>query len=193
MNSGGGSNKNHGQIECADRIDSFEAGMIEGRGLLIVSRGESISFTLHCARYEQTVELYNPSSQWHGILELSHVRSGFGGGRTFWHCPRCSRRARYLYFSKPGFLCRECAKLNYHSQQRTRDSVNHYRDGMKLAQEKLRWKPLIDVAPMWFPRITPDRPRYMHEATYRRYLARFRKYQAAYQRDSLREMLAILR
>lgn len=47
--------------------------------------------------------------------------------------------------------------------------------------------------PMDFPNLTPPRPRYMHQSTYRRHLARFRQYQEAYQRDSLREMLAILR
>ena len=119
--------------------------------------------------------------------------SGFGGRRTFWLCPCCGRRARYLYFKGQGFVCRECAKLNYRSQQRTKSSINHFRDGMKLATEMLSWQPLIDVAPMDFPYVTPDRPRYMHQTTYRRYLARYRQYQEQYQRESLREMLAILR
>lgn len=193
INYSGGYNKTHGQIERMDRIDSFEAGRIEVRGVLIVTRG-SETLSLICDHYDQElVELSYPGSRWHDTLELTHVRSGFGGNRTFWLCPRCGQRARYLYFRKPGFLCRECAKLNYRSQQRTKSSINHYRDGMKLAREKLRWEPLIDVMPMDFPHVTPDRPRYMHEATYQRYLARFRKYQAAYQRDSLREMLSILR
>ena len=195
MNFSGGDNKTHGQIERADRIDSFEAGQIEARGLLTAFREGKI-LLLDCDRVydlnRALVELSYRGSRWRVILELDRVRSGFGGCRTFWRCPRCGRRARYLYFRKPGFLCRECAKLNYRSQQRTKSSINHYRDGMKLAREKLRWEPLIDVVPMDFPHVMPNRPRYMHEATYQRYLARFRKYQAAYQRDSLREMLAIL-
>lgn len=63
---------------------------------------------------------------------------------------------------------------------------------MKLATETLSWQPPFDVVPMDFPYVTPDRPRYMHEATYQRHLARFRRYQEKYRRDSLREMLAIL-
>lgn len=126
-------------------------------------------------------------------LELARVRSGFGGSRVFWLCPVCGRRARFLYFKGQCFVCRECANLNYRSQQRTRDSLNHYRDGMRLAAEKLRWQPLIDVAPMDFPYMTPDHPRYMHQSTYRRYLVRYRRYQEKYQRDSLRKMRAILR
>jgi len=190
MNYSGGENKTHSQIERADRIDSFEAGSQEDCGLLLASR-DGHSFSL---RYDRcgldTVELSSPG--WRTTLELTFVPSGFGGSRAFWLCPCCGKRARYLYFKDRGFVCRECAKLNYRSQQRTRSSINHFRDGMKLAREKLHWEPMIDVVPMDFPYIAPDRPRYMHEATYRRYLARYRRYQEQYQRDSLREMLAIL-
>ena len=85
------------------------------------------------------------------------------------------------------------SKLNYLSQQRTKSNINHFRDGMRLATEKLHWAPLIDIVPMDFPYMTPDRPKGMHQTTYLRYLARYRRYQKKYQRDSLREMLAILR
>lgn len=196
MNYSGGDNKTHGQIERADRIDSFEAGKIEGQGLVFASSGDKM-LPLRCDRCghagREFVELSYPGSRWRVILELSRVWSGFGGSRAFWLCPICGRRARFLYFKDLGFVCRECAKLNYRSQQRTRDSINHYRDGLKLARDKLGWEPPGDTCPMDFPYLTPPCPRYMHQSTYRRHLARFRRYQAAYQRDSLREMLAILR
>jgi hypothetical protein len=83
--------------------------------------------------------------------------------------------------------------LQFHIGVDTRDSINHYRDGLKLARERLGWEPPGYICPMDFPYLTPPCPRYMHQSTYRRHLARFRRYQAAYQRDSLREMLAILR
>lgn len=196
MNYSGGDNKTHGQIERADRIDSFEAGKAEGWGMVLASRGDKI-LPLRCYRCgldgREFVELSYPGSQWRDTLELSRVRSGFGGSRAFWLCPICGRRVRFLYFKDRRFVCRECAKLNYRSQQRTRDSINHYRDGLKLARERLGWVPPGYICPMDFPYLTPPRPRYMHQSTYRRHLARFRRYQAAYQRDSLREMLAILR
>lgn len=193
MNYSGGANKTHGQIERAYRIDSFEAGTVEDRGIVFASSGGKM-LPLHCDRCGQEfVELSYPGSRWRDTLELARVRSGYGGSRAFWLCPICGRRARFLYFKRQGFVCRECARLNYRSQQRTRSSLNHYRDGMRLATDKLHWEPLIDVVPMDFPYMTPDRPRGMHKTTYRRYLARYRRYQAAYERDSLREMLEILR
>lgn len=196
MNYSGGDNKTHGQIEREDRIDSFEAGKVEDWGMVLAARGDKM-FPLRCDHYGQAgrelVELSYSGSRWRVTLELSRVRSGFGGSRAFWLCPICGRRARFLYFKDPGFVCRECAKLNYQSQQRTRDSINHYRDGLKLARERLGWEPPGYITPAWFPQLTPPCPRYMHQSTYQRHLARFRRYQAAYQRDSLRELLAILR
>lgn len=190
MNFSGGRNRTHGQIERADRIDSFEAGKVEGWGTLLTNT----LIPLDCGHFieggEEVVEL--SKGQWSTTLELIRIPSGFGGSRAFWLCPRCGRRARFLYFKGGIFLCRECARLNYRCQQRTHDSVNHAYDGIKLAREKLHWKPLIDVVPMDFPYMTPGRPKGMHRRTYYRYLARYRRYQEKYRRDSLREMLSIL-
>lgn len=92
---------------------------------------------------------------------------------------------------------RELAALlqqhGYAVQQRTKDSTNYAHDGLRLAREKLRWEPPFPVAPADFPYVTPDRPKGMHRRTYYRHLARYRRYQKKYQRDSMREMLAILR
>lgn len=191
MNYSGGDNKTHGQIEHTARIDSFETGGREDCGLLMAA-GLPLWCDQHDLGNREAVDLAYPGSGWRCTMELTRVRSGFGGTRAFWLCPRCGQRARYLYFKGEGFVCRDCAKLNYRSQQRTKSSINHFRDGMKLATEALSWQPLIDVAPIDFPYVTPDRPRYMHEATYRRHLARFRRYQEKYRRDSLREMMSCL-
>lgn len=190
MNYSGGANKTHGQIERAERIDSFECGKVEGYGTIHTSRMTA----LQCEHLDrEAVELTYPGSWWSVTLELTRVPSGFGGSCAFWLCPCCGRRVRFLYFKKLGFVCRNCAKLNYRCQQRTHDSINHAYDGIRLAREKLRWQPLIDVVPMDFPHVVPDRPRYMHRTTYYRYLARYRRYQEKYRRDSMREMLALLR
>lgn len=192
MNYSGGDNKTHGQIERVLRIDSFEAGRVAGRGT-VLARGEGRVLPFRCTCCGPSAELSCLGSHWRGTLELARVRSAFGGSRAFWLCPICGRRARFLYRKDRRFVCRECAKLNYQSQQRTKDSINHFRDGLKLAREKLSWEPPGYIAPMDFPRLLPDRPKGMHEATYQRHLARFRQYQENYRKEVLREMLAILR
>ena len=198
MNFSGGKNKSHVQIEQTDRIDSFEASRVEGWGIVHASRiGETLS--LHCEHYDgfdfgpELVELSYPGSRWRDTLELTRVRSGFGGDRAFWCCPRCGNRSRFLYFKKAGFVCRTCAGLNYKVQQRTKNSINHFCDGLKLAREKLGWEPPNWVVPVDFPYISPPRPQNMHMTTYLRHLARYRRYQEKYQRESMREMMAILR
>ncbi len=190
MYGNGGENRTHGQVERAERIDSFEAAQADGWGTIFTSR----MFPLECKRFQgpdrETVDL--SAGQWFITLELTRIPSGFGGSRAFWVCPRCGRRARYLYFSNRDFVCRGCAALNYAVQQRTKSSTNYAHDGLRLARERLGWTLPFPVAPMDFPHVIPDRPRYMHRTTYDRYLARYRRYQEKYRRDSMREMLAIL-
>ena len=200
MNYSGGENRTHGQIERAWRIDSFDTAISEGGGALFVCMGGKnrlLDFD-HFTDYgpdpetdRELVELWH--GDWSQTLELIRTPSHFGGGCAFWLCPRCGRRVRFLYFKNLGFACRTCCKLNYAVQQRTHDSTNHARDGLKLAREKLRWEPPFPVAPADFPHIVPDKPKGMHRRTYYRYLARYRRYQEKYQRDSMREMMAILR
>lgn len=191
MNYSGGSNRTHGQIERAERIDSFEATRVDGCDVLFTSG----MIPLDCVHFQvpdrEEVELSR--GQWSITLELTRTPSGFGGSSAFWLCPRCGRRVRYLYFKDMGFSCRACCKLNYHCQQRTHDSINYARDGLKLAREKLRWEPPFPVVPADFPYVVPDRPKGMHIRTYYRYLARYRRYQNRYKQAARREMLAILR
>lgn len=181
MNYSGGDNHTHGQIERAERIDSFEVAKV-GQWTLNPTRiwlpnldDWGTMFTsgmipLECSRFmeygpgpetdREIVELFR--GQWSTTLELTRTPSGFGGGCAFWRCPHCRRRARFLYFKNLSFVCRECAKLTYRSQQRTHDSTNYARDGLKLAWEKLRWQPPFSVAPAEFPYVTPDRPKGTH-------------------------------
>lgn len=197
MNYSGGDNKTHGQIERAWRIDSFDTAISEGSGTLFARMGEKVHLLDfdHFTEYGSTPETDREFVELWGVqtLELSRTPSGFGGSCAFWLCPRCGKRARFLYFKGRGFVCRGCARLNYRCQQRTKDSINHVRDGLKLARERLGWVPPFEICPAEFPYVTPDRPKGMHETTYHRYLARYRRYQEKYQRESMREMLAILR
>lgn len=192
MNYSGGDNKTHGQIERSLRIDSYEAGAVEGWGTIFASGGGHM-VPLECEHFleddGETVELARGD-----ILDMTRTTNYFGGSRVYWLCPYCGRRIRYLYFVPvQGFKCRECSRLNYACQQRTKDSTNFVRDGLKLARERLGWEPPFSICPAEFPYVCPDRPKGMHRRTYYRYLARFRRYQEKYNRDSMREMLGILR
>lgn len=53
MNYSGGRNRTHGQIERAERIDSFEGARVTGWGTLLTNN----LISLDCGRFEGTVEL----------------------------------------------------------------------------------------------------------------------------------------
>lgn len=92
-------------------------------------------------------------------LELTRTPSGFGGSCAFWLCSHCGRRVRFLYFKGWCFVCRNCARLNYRSQQRTKDSTNHAYAGLRLARERLHWEPPFPVVPMDFPPLSRTGPK----------------------------------
>ena len=109
-------------------------------------------------------------------LRITRINNGFGGTRAFWLCPYCRRRVRYLYFNGNDFVCRECARLNYKSQQETKDSMRDYRRGMAFAENKLSVNPAFRPDGFDFCEYVPGKPKGMHGTTYRRYLSRFLKY-----------------
>ncbi len=199
MRKSGGENKTHGQIERADRIDSFEAGTVEGRGTLFAWKGDSGITALDCLHgteygpEREIIELSYPGSRWRETLELTRINNGFGGKpRAFWLCPLCGRRVRYLYFKSLRFMCRKCAALNYRSQQETRsDCMYYYNKGMTLVDKRLdaRLRPDGFSFCDWIP----DRPRYMHKTTYQRYLRRFLRYQKLHTERQMEDIARILK
>lgn len=197
----GGWNKSHGTVEKTPRVDSFEAGEIGGWGTLFGYAGGSIPLVLDCnrrmehgpgpgVRREYVEVWHNGRSQ---TLELSHKENGFGGSQTFFLCPACGERRRYLYLAGVVFLCRKCAQVNYKSQQETKsDSMYYYDKGMALVEKHLdRW-PLVRPDGFSFCDWVPDRPRYMHQTTYRRYLARFLRYRRKHADREMADMLRLI-
>ncbi len=198
-NNNGGWNKSHDQIEKTPRIDSFEARAVKDWGTLSANSDRK-PLLFECERYtdyagegvqdREIVELHNP---WEQSLDLTRIPSGFGGSRAYWLCPACGGRARYLYLTEAAFLCRKCARLNYRSQQETRsDSMYYYHKGMALVEKHLyRW-PLVRPDGFSFCVWIPERPRYMHQTTYRRYLARFFRYQKKHADRQIEDIQRIL-
>ena len=193
----GGWNKKCGQIEKASRIDSFDV----AGGVLFACRGNGVPLVLACERYTEYgptdrdfVEVLYPKGGWSASLELSHKVNGYGGRQTFFLCPACGIRARYLYQAGGTFLCRKCARLNYKSQQETRsDSMYYYDKGMALVEKHLEPPPRGWIDGFSFCGWVPERPRYMHQTTYGKYLRRFTKYQDKHQQRELEDLARLLR
>lgn len=191
----GGWNASHGTIEKTPRVDSFEAGEIDGWGTLFGYTGAGASLVLDC--YHDVLKDRETLEIWHNrarrVIELSRKRNGFGGSQAFFLCPGCGERVRYLYLAGKSFLCHKCSKLNYQSQQEARsDCMYYYGKGMALVERRLKPPPFF-IDGFGFNRWIPERPRYMHQTTYRRYLRRFAKYQDQHQRRQMEDMARLLR
>lgn len=181
-NHNGGWNKSHGTVENTPRLDSFDAATVQGWGDVFCGNAVIDAYR------DGNCLLLSPAEPEEIELELSRKRNGYGGQQTFFLCPGCGRRVRYLYLSKRmPFLCRKCARLNYKSQQQTRDSMTDYFKGMKLVEERLALPPW-PIDGFSFVAYTPDKPKWMHRATYLRYLSRFFKYRERYARQLIADM-----
>lgn len=194
----GGWNKSHGTVEKTPRIDSYETA---GAEQTIFAECGGKMLAIDCDRYAERgpgpdvqrefVEMWG--GRWSQTVELSRKVNGFGGSQAFFLCPACGARVRYLYFSGVIFLCRKCAQLNYRSQQATRsDSMYYYDKGVSLVEKHLYTWPRVRPDGFSFCQWIPERPRYMHQTTYRRYLRRFAKYQQHHQERQMEDMLKIL-
>lgn len=188
--SNGGWNRSHGQIEKTPRIDSFDIGASDGWGSLYCG------FKVFHALKENgliTVFLGDGPLDEEVNIGLSHKPNGYGGQQTFFICPACGQRVRFLYQAGETFLCRRCSNLNYKSQQETRsDSMYYFHQGVALVEKHLDTWPRAFLDGFGFCTWLPERPWYMHSNTYRRYLARFMKYQERYNEKQLQDLQRIL-
>ena len=169
----GGWNKRCGTVEETPKIDSFNLALTEVWGRLWWEGTE-----IPIYREWDSCTLF-PGCKGEQEILLHHKPNGYGGGQTFFLCPACGMRARFLYFNGKSslFKCRKCSQLNYRSQQETRSGSMYYYDkGMALVEKHLDTWPKIRPDGFSFCDWIPDRPRYMHLTTYRRYLKRFLKH-----------------
>lgn len=188
FNYSGGENRTHGQIERTPRIDSFEAARQGGDGVLLAGSAVLDFFV------SEEADPGGPFKTWLELCgrwryRLVHIDNGFSGkGQTFFLCPYCLRRVRFLYFDGADFACRQCAGLNYHSQQKTRDSMDYYRRGLRFAENKLKVNPAFTPDGISFCEYVPERPKGMHESTYRRRMAQFMKYRDRHTAQMLKDL-----
>ena len=185
LSNAGGWNKTHGQVEQSRRIDSFEVADLRGTGGLWNGNG----FT-QAHRVGDDYVLLHLSG---GDLRagLSYSPNGYGGQQTFFLCPECGQRVRFLYLAGRGVLCRKCARLNYKSQQETKGSMVYYEKGIEYAKEHLA-TPVCSVDGFTFCDWIPERPRYMHREAYRKRLRRFSKYQKHHEARMMSDVLRLI-
>ncbi|WP_026493078.1 hypothetical protein [Butyrivibrio sp. XPD2002] len=175
--------KTHGTIEESVSIDSFS---LKKGALKCTIRNVSEYFP-----FTETGEhiIFHDSIK----IQTSTI-SNITGEQTFFVCPRCGKKYRFLYANSytKGFKCRKCARLNYRSTQKEHaDCIEYFDCGMKFAKEKLNWT-YEDAIPWDFPSYIPDRPKYMHKSTYERYMKKFRWYQDRYHDEFIAEAKRII-
>lgn len=114
-----------------------------------------------------------------------------GMDRHFGYAQNADAGADTCIIAFGGFSCRNCAKLNYRSQQESKDSMRYYRKGMELVNKHLIYSgPAPDG--FEFPYFIPDRPKGMHQSTYRRYLLRFLRYREKHTSRLIRDIGRLL-
>ena len=156
----GGHNRTHGTVGQYKKLDSFFyrefLGFLEYKGLESIKLG---GFAFH-GNYIENAD---------GLILLVGVPNNYGGqDRLYFECPYCYRRARFLYWHDGWVKCRTCARLNYRSQQETKS--NGDLSAYKMQQLLKKLKVTEDLCTFDAARYRPERPRYMHEKTYRRLL-----------------------
>ena len=113
---------------------------------------------------------------------LDMVAVDFGGReRSYFICPQCGRRARYLYLKGYHFECRKCAGLRYVSQRERKNGYVTMRRICRLLRDKFKVTDYMTAVGAVF--CTPKRPKGMHEVTYERQLIKLLSLQLRYLRQ----------
>lgn len=186
----GGHNKTHRQLENFRRIDSFSFyDYLMGDKYLCckttvqypLSRGDII---YHVQSKTALIKVLSIQGGEYRYVDLPLSRvPGIDGKsvKMYFHCPYCGRRVRYLYDYYKHFACRECAKLNYSSQQK--NGMDELRLKMERIAERLDyqwWRNGFDcIADVYYI----PKPHYMRWAKYEKLMQEFKVLQKEYERN----------
>lgn len=139
-------------IRKLTRIKALKAGtevrFDSGESLKVISAGLSLEVLFFSDNFLQN-----------GRVSVRFRPCALGGQRATFECPKCNRSAFLLYKRYGSYKCRQCAKLSYASQ--AEDPVSR---AMRKTTKLLR-KLSPDACLMTG---VPDKPKGMHQATYRR-------------------------
>lgn len=180
----GGHNKTHRRLENFHRIDSFS--------FYDYLKGDKYLFCKETVKYpiisgdiiyyvgEGMAEIREGGSYTDLILSIVPGIDG-KSTRLYFHCPHCGKRVRYLYRRQERYLCRNCAKLNYASQQKS--GMDELRLKMERIAEQLDyqwWRNDFDcIADVYYI----PKPHYMRWAKYERLMQEFKALQKEYERN----------
>lgn len=94
-------------------------------------------------------------------LRLEAIPQHLGGERHWFRCPntRCRRRCKTVYWRSGYFLCRQCQRLGYVTEQASKTDQPYYR--INKIRERLGWTPGYLNGHEW-------KPKGMHWKTYHR-------------------------
>ena len=178
----GGQNRTHGSIIDCNRLDSFKIAMSPGQCAIKWIFGGSVTLDVreNCVSLVYDIADQSISER----VELSMVPNHYGGARSFFLCPGCGRRVRFLYrpWERMWFRCRFCWRLNYPSQQETPGEVGPYRKAAGLLLERFKL-PLAQVPkPERLFGFIPPRPKGMHWHTYLKLCRELELLQGDYER-----------
>lgn len=130
LGSGGHNNKGRALIEEQVRLD---AGQLKRSGVYAVdycgrltwqSSGRTPGFSARILGGTENIQLEYaakiPGGVWQRCKEniplLTCLRN-YGGAQTYFGCPKCGLRVKYLFYGSQRFLCRHCLDLVYASSQ----------------------------------------------------------------------------
>lgn len=107
----GGQNRSHGSTGDLSRIDSF----------YWINRQYARDYAAETGDPEAALPI-EPDVPVRVVWTANTFDKTGQPSRMYWLCPRCSRRARFLYHTGLTYLCRRCARLNYPCQQQSRNA-----------------------------------------------------------------------
>lgn len=169
----GGRNRTHGRLECFPRMDSFKL----SPGALYWP-GTDGGYAVTDLQADRVRVFFSDGRR--SLIEISRVPNNYGGARTFLLCPGCGRRVRFLYLRFGRFHCRACSRLNYASQQDTRDELLPYRRAVKLLCDKLHVPQKQIPTPNELLEFWPSKPKWMRWSTYSALMMEYQRLQRKY-------------
>lgn len=124
-------------------------------------------------------------------IRFNYVPNTLGGYNYYAICPKCNSRRRILYLKNGCLICRDCAKLNYRSQQISKSGIL-FEKASKLLRDKLEYNGDFKPIHLLNNTIKLCKPKGMHIETYAEYLKEFDELSKQYQKQVMREIRAII-